>query len=1064
MDTADFFFEHHPDPMWVCDTESLRFLKVNRAAIEQYGFSLEEFLAMTIKDIRPAEDIAYFLQDMPSEITARSEPEIHRHKKKSGQVIFVRISSSDAEFEGRRCKILCAVDVSELVLARDTLADGAPHERALRAKVEAIAQRFKALFEAIPSRLLILAPQSYEILAASNSYFEAVNLSREELVGRKLFDVFPDTPGHRSAKALADMRASLRRAEETRTTDIMPIMHYPLGLRTGGADNEHLRYWSRANHPVLGSDGSIAFIIHHIEDVTEHLQAGEQPSQAQGEAYNAPFLPAVLSNSALKQSNLHLQQQKESFEAVQRLLAIGIWRLDLSTSRLDWSDNFNEIYGTNPGEFANEFEGYLALVHPDDRSRVRENFRRFLAAGKRIVRFNHRVLRRDGNVVHVRGVGEITQTLQGPVLTGVMQDVTAQETLTSQLKLLGESVSRLHDVIVITESNANSPPDDDRIVFVNEAFHRHTGMEKVEVARIATFEDGRSDLANPKIELIMRALKVREPSRSRLLNSDSDFAVELDVVPVANGTEQATHWIHVLRDVTERQRAEAERVEADERFRLVTEATSDVIRDWNLNTNSFWWSTNFSRSFGHHGQHPSDGDRFWRDNIHPDDRDRVLKSLDSFVDGHGAVWSEEYRFMRADGRIRWVSDRALIIRDETGRGQRLIGSMMDFTDKQEMEQRLRQKERLEAIGQLTGGLAHDFNNLLTVIMGNSETLADQLPEGPHRQRAELILSASLNGAELIRRLLAFGRRQPLHVKPCNVNTIATETLAFIDKAMPKTIEVQSSFAEELWTSAIDGPQLQTALLNLCLNARDAMRSGGRLTLETANQVIDEPHPLQVESGRREYVMIAVTDTGEGMTPDVLERVYEPFFTTKPPGEGSGLGLSMVYGFVRQLDGFVKIESYPGAGTCVRLYFPRWTDAETHQPGSIAEQVRQGLPAHVLVVEDSEPVRAYASGLFRDLGVKVSNAEHAEEALEVLTTTPEIDLLFTDIVLPGGKDGTALAMEARVLRPSILVLFTTGYAPKSVLSEDVTEMGELLLPKPYRREELERKLRALLQRH
>lgn len=1070
MQTDAMFFEQHPEPMWIYEIASFRFLRVNQAAILQYGYSRDEFLAMSLVDIRPEEDVARLFELSQPGNKGRNHAGIWRHRKKSGEIIHVRITAVAAEVDGHAAKIVSAVDVSDLIAAQGLLAAQAEREKEQRQAADATAGRFKALFESIPSRLLILAPGDYEILAVSDTYLGSITLGREELIGRRLFDVFPDAADGRPVKALSDLRASLQRVEATRETDLMTILHHPLMAQGAAVQAADMRYWSRANHPVLGADGSIAFIIHQVEDVSEHLAAPQNPAQAPSlsqitQDTAPPFVPAILSDTAIRQANLHLRQQDESFRTVQRLLAVGMWRLNLSTARIDWSDNFDEVYGVSASALANDFEGYLTLVHPDDRCRVKEGYESFLATGNRIIQFQHRILRRDGGVVHVRGVGEVAQTFNGPVLTGVVQDVTPQETLTSHLKLLEASVSRLHDVIVITEPLQHIANGEHRIVFANEAFCRSTGLAPGEATGLTSLSAALNGASDARIEVIRKALTIREPARAHLIELASDFVIELDVVPVTGAGGQASHWIHVLRDVTDRRRAEAERLQADERFRIVTEATSDIVRDWDLATGDCWWSSGFPRLYGHRASLPGEGSLAWSDNIHPEDRDRVMRSITEFISGAEPVWYAEYRFLTADRQTRWVADRAVIIRDAGGRGQRLIASLMDLTEKRDLEERLRQKERLEAIGELTGGLAHYFNNMLTVIIGNSDTLADRLPDGPMRQMAELILSSSLDGAALIRRLQAFARRQPLQLRPCDINEVSRETAAFIRKALPESIDLRVRLADSLWISSVDAPQLQTALLNLCLNARDAMPKGGTFTFETANEVVlEEDVPGQSGARPGPYVSISLTDTGTGMTPEVLARVYEPFFTTKPGGQGSGFGLSMVYGFMHQLGGFVTIASSPGQGTCVRLCFPRWTGDGEASGEPAAPEVRGELFSHVLVVEDTEPVRVYASVLIRDLGMKVSNAEDANEALTLLKANADIDLLFTDIGLPGGKDGIALSAEARALRPDIKVLFTTGYAPEAFLSDAVSGMGELLLVKPYRREDLERKLRALLQRH
>ncbi|MCC8945335.1 PAS domain S-box protein [Bradyrhizobium sp. Arg62] len=381
------------------------------------------------------------------------------------------------------------------------------------------------------------------------------------------------------------------------------------------------------------------------------------------------------------------------------------------------------------------------------------------------------------------------------------------------------------------------------------------------------------------------------------------------------------------------------------------------------------------------------------------------------------------------------------------------------------EEALRQSQKMEAVGQLTGGVAHDFNNLLQVIMGNLDTLQRNVPsDSAHLQRA---VRHAMNGAQraasLTQRLLAFSRRQPLDPKPIDVNVLVNGLSEMVHRTLGETIAVETVLGAGLWRVEADPNELEAAILNLAVNARDAMPNGGGLTLETGNAHIDEAYVAahrEVVAGQ--YVVISVTDTGVGMDRQTVAQAFEPFFTTKPVGKGTGLGLSQVYGFVKQSGGHVKIYSELGQGTTVKIYLPRLlgdssddtTPDETLNPEATQEET-------ILVVEDDADVRAYSVDSLRELGYRVLEAHDGPAALRILDRQPRVDLLFTDVVLPGGMTGAQVAAQARAIRPSLKVLFTTGYARNSIIHHGRLDKGVQLIVKPFSFNELAAKVRDVM---
>jgi signal transduction histidine kinase len=390
----------------------------------------------------------------------------------------------------------------------------------------------------------------------------------------------------------------------------------------------------------------------------------------------------------------------------------------------------------------------------------------------------------------------------------------------------------------------------------------------------------------------------------------------------------------------------------------------------------------------------------------------------------------------------------------------------ETADRLRAEAALRQAQKMEAIGQLTGGVAHDFNNLLQVISGSLENLRQRFAtdaDSRLRRSIELAVQAAGRAASLTQRLLAFSRQQPLAPEVIDPNRLVGGMSDLIRRSIGETVAMETVLAAGVWRVFADPNQLESALLNLAVNARDAMPNGGKLTIETANTHLDEAYATSNETGQGQYVAICVTDTGEGMTPDVIDRVFDPFFTTKPPGQGSGLGLSQVYGFVKQSQGHVKVYSEPGAGTTVKIYLPRSTapgtveDCHEHQP------VPQGNPdTVVLVVEDDEAVRALSVDMLQRLDYHVLQAKDGTAALQLLAARPDICLLFTDVGLPAPLNGRQLADEARRSNPALKVLFTTGYARNAIVHNGRLDPGVELIVKPFSYAALAAKLKTVLE--
>ena len=415
-----------------------------------------------------------------------------------------------------------------------------------------------------------------------------------------------------------------------------------------------------------------------------------------------------------------------------------------------------------------------------------------------------------------------------------------------------------------------------------------------------------------------------------------------------------------------------------------------------------------------------------------------------------------------DGSAIDTSSSASALFDTAGALQGVIFVIEDARERNLVQGQLRQAQKMEAIGQLTGGLAHDFNNLLGIVLGNLDLLAERFTTGSEdRELTDAAVQAALRGAELTRQLLAFSRQQPLAPKLTYLPPVLEATAKLLQRTLGEAITFELNVSDALWPVLIDVSQLESTLLNLSVNARDAMPNGGRLTIEATNVSIEEHvSDINPEATPGDYALIAVSDTGCGMSPDVLAHVFEPFFTTKG-NRGTGLGLSMVHGFLKQSGGYTKIYSEPDHGTTVRLYLPRAADGQVPEADApFAEPLSRGQEV-ILVVEDNKGLRDLALRHLQSLGYRTLPAADGNSALEIIQGGAPIDLLFTDVIMPGGLDGRALAEAARRLRPELRVLFTSGFTAAAASAATEDQFGSNLLSKPYRKGELARRIRAAL---
>jgi PAS domain S-box-containing protein len=755
------------------------------------------------------------------------------------------------------------------------------------------------------------------------------------------------------------------------------------------------------------------------------------------------------------------QQLREQAERMRGIL-------ETATEAIITIDESGTIESANPATeriFGYRVEELLGrnvrmLMTEDQQHRHDDGLKRYMATGEaRIIGTLRRLeaVHKDGRVFPIElAVSEMT--LQGRrIFTGFIQDTTAEELARSALEASERrfrAVARATtDVIweLVMETSELSWSDGLEQAF---GYTVEEAGNKVQWWMDRVHPDDR-EVTVSSLEAAFANRDLHWTAEYRFLHKAGHYAIVIDSAFIIPGEKsQPDRMIGGMKDVTEQRKAQQKLAEQAE---LLNKAR-DAIFVTDLDGIVTYWNRGAEQLYGWKTQEIL-GESIIDAVISGRSRwDRIMRKL---LDSGG--WDGQMRQRHRDDRERNVQCHLTLVLDKADRPKSVLAINTDMTEKLDLEEQLRQSQRLESIGQLTGGVAHDFNNLLTVILGNAELLSEALESNEElRSMAELTKSAASRGAELTNQLLSFARRQKLEPQPVDVLDLVNSMKPLLQRSLPEHIEITTSHEPGLWKAEIDPGQLESALLNLALNARDAMPRGGRLGLSISNTKLDEDYVrnhAEVQAG--DFVQIAVTDTGEGIRPEIMKRLFEPFFTTKEKGRGTGLGLPMVYGFIKQSGGHIRVYSEVGIGTTVRMYLPR---SENHtQPRQRAEKGDEAPRGteRVLVVEDDALVLHHVGHLIRQLGYDVTMASTGDEALELVRSGAEFDLLFTDVIMPGSLKGPDLAREVRRIHPDIRVLFTSGYTEDALTAEDLAQEPVRLLQKPYRKAALAQTLREVL---
>jgi PAS domain S-box-containing protein len=711
-------------------------------------------------------------------------------------------------------------------------------------------------------------------------------------------------------------------------------------------------------------------------------------------------------------------------------------------------------------------EDYLTCVHEADRDRVRHVYGQRAADTERLA-VEYRFVRPDGEVIWIRETGDTLKNKSGfPSMrrVGTLQDVTEQKQIEMALR---QSEARLKGFLDHAPMLMYLKDTEGRFLLVNREFERIDRFNGDPV-----IGQREADLYPPALgdafdahdrEVILKGGPVsREFSLPDL--SESYHDVMTIKFPIRDDTGRTIAVGGFTQDISEHKRAERTLKESEARLRRAQQQARLTYWSFDLTSHSYSWAPGSGALLGVDDSALPVRQSEMTPIIHPDDRERLFAMLDAVEAGRDN-YEAEFRLLHRDGGIVWVREQGDVERDSEDRRTNVSGTLQDITPYRQLEEQLVQSQKMEALGQLTGGIAHDFNNLLAVVLGNLDLLADNpgLPQSAKRH-IDLAKRAAGRGAEMTRRLLIFARRQPLAPRVTDVNDLIRSMDELLRRPLGRTIDVRLDLAAELWPTEIDQGQMEMTLLNLGVNARDAMPEGGILRIATDNLSIAAGQadlPKSLPPG--EYVRIMVSDTGRGMTPDVIARAFDPFFTTKDIGRGTGLGLSMAYGFVTQSGGHIDLSSAPGRGTIVRILLPRsfQTPAGVRPPLSPVGLSEAAPLERVLVVEDDDDVRQVIMEQLNSLGLQSVGAADGVEAMKLLERDGGFSLFVLDIVLPGGVRGTDIARIVQKRDAQAKLLYMSGFVPETGVEQEQLDPAAPCLTKPFTKAALTAAITALL---
>lgn len=812
-------------------------------------------------------------------------------------------------------------------------------------------------------------------------------------------------------------------------------------------------FWNALTfEPKFNEDGSLRHFIGISRDISKRKYAEIQ---------------AIQFKSAYDETHNRLKLLSSYLQNAQRVAKIGVFDYSVSEDLQYWSDELIEMIGYPKENFPAPADVFISRIDESDLPQFQELFSRALREGAPY-EITVKVHRYIGQAMYMQIIADVRDLDGDRRITGIARDVTDE---TEAAKQLLEEKQRFELAAKATQDVIFDWNIETGDYWANDAFEKVYGYPPPSHISLYTLEG--ISAVNADHDLVRRVtLEAIESGKERytvdygFIRADGKRGhVAVRGCIVRDTAGKALRIIGTGTDVGHLTDAINALEASEERFRIIADTVSDVLWDRDFQTDAMWVTPDWPERLRVAIDPDVSQERFFLDHVSPEDAMRVRQSFLAAIKSDATEWSIQYILIGKDGEKINLAVRAAILRSPNGRAQRMLGNARNVTIEMRQQEGFSRSRALEAVGQLTGGVAHDFNNQLMIIQGNAELLEMSDLDEEQAESVSLINQACVSAADLTQRLLSFSRQSYLQSGRVELARLIPNVVALLRAGIPESIIVQCQVPSDIWQANVDANALEQAIVNLAVNSRDAMPEGGVIIIGCENRTVSaDSHTFATELEPGDYVVVSVTDNGIGMSPEVQNKVFEPFFTTKDVGKGTGLGLSTVYGFAKQSNGHVTIYSEPNQGTSVTLFLPRYIGVgEGHAVDIERSKARPGNGQRILLVEDERQLRDHVEKLLTKMGYTVTAAENGKQALALLHDGMNFDLLFTDVIMPGGLNGQQLAEETRKLRPDMKVLFTSGYPAFAFEHLQLDEVEHIkLLKKPYRSAELTAVLAELLE--